>query len=86
MATVKLTLSAEKPLIEDAKRLARERHTSVSAMFSRFLAALSANPARQPPALGPITLKASGIVRLPQGRTDREITEDALLDPHGGPQ
>lgn len=78
MATTKLTLSAEKPLIRDAKRIAAERHTSVSAMFARFLKSLTASAEEEGPSLGPITRKASGIVKLPKGRSDRKLIEDAL--------
>ena len=83
MSLVKLTLSVEKPLIEDAKRIARERHTSVSAMFARFLRSLSSDRAATSVPLGPITQKASGLVSLPQGHSDREILEDALTDRFG---
>jgi len=83
MPTTKLTLSAEKPLIEDAKRLAAGRHTSVSAMFARFLKALAKAGGETTPELGPITRRASGIVRLPQGRSDRRLLEDALSDRYG---
>jgi hypothetical protein len=83
MATTKLTLSVEIPLIEEAKRLAAERHTSVSAMFARFLRSVTAPDPRCVPSLGPITRKASGIARLPTGRSDRDLLEDALLDRYG---
>ena len=82
MATVKLTLSAEKPLIRDAKRLAGERHTSVSAMFARFVTAMTTRTETKA-ALGPITRRASGMVRLPKGRSDRRLLEDALHDRYG---
>jgi len=36
----KLTLNADREVIEQAKRLAAERRTSVSALFSRFIRAL----------------------------------------------
>ena len=83
MAAAKLTLSAEKPLIEDAKRMAGERNTSVSAMFSRFLRAMKVVSSDAPPALGPITRRASGMVRLPDGRSDRKLMEEALSERHG---
>ena len=78
MATTKLTLSAEKPLIRDAKRIAAERHTSVSAMFARFLRSLIAVRKNEEPSLGPITRKASGLIGLSKVRSDRELLEDAL--------
>ena len=83
MSTVKLTLSAEKPLVEEAKRLARARHTSVSAMFARFLGVLTADRDESERPLAPITRRASGMVRLPQSRSDRELLEDGLNDRFG---
>ena len=83
MATTKLTLSAEKPLIRDAKRIAAERHTSVSAMFARFLRSLTAAGEKKAPSLGPITRKASGLVGLSKVRSDRELVEDALSAKYG---
>jgi hypothetical protein len=83
MTATKLTLSVDRSVIGDAKRLATSRHTSVSALFTRLLSALAASTERNPPALGPVTRKASGIVRLPQGRTDRELVEAALEDRYG---
>jgi len=34
--------------------------------------------------LGPLTRKATGIVKLPPGKTDRELLEEALVEKHGG--
>lgn len=80
MTTQKLTLSAEKRLIEQAKRVARKRKTSVSAMVSRFLRSMTEESA---PTLGPITQKASGMIRLPKGRADRDLLQDALQERYG---
>ena len=81
----KLTLSAEKAVIERAKRLAEERGTSVSAMFSQFIEGMSASelsrrdqPGQRP--IGPITRKARGLVKLPSNKTDRELIESALRE------
>ena len=87
MPTTKLTLSAEKPLIEDAKRIAAERNTSVSAMFARFLRSLIDPGTHTAADLGPITRKASGMVKLPRKRSDTRLLEDALSDRYGhGPR
>lgn len=78
----KLTLSADAEVIEQAKRLAEERGTSVSAMFSQFvtLMARRTSPHNQP--LGPLTRKAMGMVSLPRDKSDRELIEEALAERH----
>ena len=84
----KLTLSADKAVIERAKQLADERGTSVSAMFSQFVESLSSESApsgedstAQP--IGPLTRKALGLIKLPKGKSDRELTEEALMERYG---
>ncbi len=83
MATAKLTFTADERLIEEAKRLARARNTSVSAMFSKFLESLSEIRRQEPQNLGPITKRASGIVKMPDGKTDEQLLEDALAQKYG---
>ena len=83
MAMAKLTLSANADLIADAKTVAAQRKTSVSAMVSGFLRSVS-RPAADPAlSLGPITRRASGIVKLPSGRSDKELLGDALATKYG---
>jgi hypothetical protein len=82
MRTTKLTLSADKDLIREAKRFADREGTSLSSMFSRFLrAVLGSRKGKDKP--GPITGKATGLVKLPIHKTDRELLEDALSDKYG---
>ncbi len=77
MPMSKLTLSADRELIEEAKKLAEAEGTSVSALFSRLLRAMTR--ARAPhETVGPITRKASGIARLPKTARDERLLEDAL--------
>ena len=83
MSTVKLTLSAEKDLIAEAKRLAAQRKTSVSALVSGFLRSLSRGEGDAPASLGPITRRASGLVKLPAGRSDKDLIGDALTSKYG---
>ncbi len=79
MRMTKLTLSADKELVEEAKELAEKEGTSLSSMFSRFLrAVLAKRRKRQPP--GPLTRKATGLVKLPSGKSDRELLEEAIED------
>jgi len=79
MRLTKLTLSADRDLIKEAKKLAEKEGTSLSSMFSRFLQALlSGRRRRFKP--GPITRRATGLIKLPPGKSDRELLEDALSE------
>ena len=78
--TTKLTLSADRSLIVVAKRLAAERNTSVSALFSRLVRALERVQGTPEQDLAPVTRRVSGIVELPAGKDDRDILADALAD------
>ena len=82
MADSKLTLSADKEVIEAAKKLARENRTSVSAMFSRLLLAMTSDRSSAK-ALGPITRKATVLVRLPANKGDEQLLEEALAGKYG---
>lgn len=81
MAT-KLTLSADKQLIRKAKRVAARSRTSVSSLFGRLIRALDERETDAKP-LGPITLRATGLVRKGSRKTDRQLLEDALADKYG---
>lgn len=78
----KLTLSADREVVKKVKRLAREQGTSVSAIFDRFARAVT-SPPKKPHKIGPLTRKATGMIRLPKGKTDRELIEEALLEKYG---
>jgi len=78
----KLTLNADPEVIEQAKRLAEESGTSVSALFERYIRTLARRRhGRQE--LGPITRQLSGVIALPRGKSDREIIADALAEKYG---
>lgn len=82
MGMTKLTLSVEKELVEEAKKAAKREGTSLSSMFGRFLeAVLRGRRTKERP--GPVTRKASGLVRLPGGKSDRELLEEALEEKYG---
>lgn len=79
----KLTLSAEKEVIRQAKKIAAENGTTVSALFSNILRAMSRTSGEQePPA--PLTQKATGLICLPRGPEDGRLLEDALAAKYGG--
>jgi hypothetical protein len=77
MPMSKLTLSADRELIKEAKELAASEGTSVSALFSRLVRAMvSARLSRE--FVGPLTRQASGMVRLPGAASDERLVEDGL--------
>ena len=78
----KLTLSADPDVIEEARELAEQTGTSVSSMFERLVRLLAIQRRNARP-IGPITRKASGMIALPKGQSEREVLEDALLEKHG---
>lgn len=78
----KLTLSAEPEIIENAREIAEQTGTSVSSMFERFVRLMTEQRHTSRP-LGTITRKASGLISLPRGKSDRQLIEDALLEKHG---
>ena len=79
----KLTLSADKQVIEKAKRLAEQRGTSVSAMFSDFVNALARSSGKAAGELPPITRRLAGIARVPRDKSYRELIEQAIVEKHG---
>jgi hypothetical protein len=80
----KLTLSADEDVIRKARQLARKNKTSISAMFSRLVLAMSKReePTGEEP-LGPLTRKALGLAKLPAGKPYREVLEEALMEEYG---
>ncbi len=77
MNTKKLTLSAPEDVITDAKRIAARNKTSVSAMFTRLVNAVSQSADNEQIPIGPVTRRASGIVTLPDG-AEHQLLADAL--------
>jgi hypothetical protein len=78
----KLTLSAHKEVIQQARWLAKKNRTSVSAMFSRLVRTMAANEA-PPTDLTPIAKQMSGIVKLPKGKTASQLLDEALEEKYG---
>lgn len=76
----KLTLNADEHVIEAARRYADEHGTSISALFSRFVLALTDEPSAQSPPRKSLTRKVSGLISLPDDMTDEQLLEDALAD------
>ncbi len=80
MIATKLTLTANKAIIADAKRLAADRHTSVSALFGRFITGLKQMDRAVPPMPSPLTQRASGLIHLPVNVDDKTLTTNAIAD------
>jgi len=78
----KLTLSVDEGVVAQAKRLAKQRGTSVSAMFSQLVRSMSQED-RGSQKLGPLARKASGLAAAPSNKPDREVLEEALLEKYG---
>ncbi len=76
----KLTLSADEDVIAAAHRIAEERGTSISALFSRFIKSLANDPSSLK--VGRMTRRASGLIELPDDTSDSEVLTDALLQKH----
>ena len=75
----KLTLSVDEEVVKQAKRLAKESGRSVSAMFSHFVRS-AANREKTPLRGGRIARQASGLIRLPKGKSERDILTEALME------
>jgi hypothetical protein len=78
----KLTLSVDEEVVKQAKRLAKENGGSVSAMFSRIVRSM-AQPKKSVRRIGPIARELTGIITLPEGKTERDILVEALMEKHG---
>ena len=77
----KLTLSMDNQIVDQAKKLARDNNTSVSAMFVRFIQSVAVRDGKtiKP---GPLTRKATGVVSL--GSEDyKDVIADALTEKYG---
>ena len=79
----KLTLSIDEEVIDQAKEIAEQRGTSVSAMFTQFVKAVAKRPSPRNRRSGPLTRKAIGMVKLPKNKTDRALIEEALTERYG---
>jgi hypothetical protein len=78
----KLTLSMTEEDVKTAKRLAKERGTSVSAMVVNFVRGV-ARAKSKPFKIGPITRKATGLAHLPPGKTADDLRFEALKEKYG---
>lgn len=86
MATTKLTLSVDPEVIAKARRISKLRKTSVSAMFSRYIATLEESKQRETP-LPPMTKRAlalaAGTAPVPETWDYRDELKDILDERYG---
>jgi hypothetical protein len=78
----KITLNADSKTVSLAKKLAQINQTSVSDMFCRFIKSLAVGDKTEIK-LGPLTRKMTGIIKLPHGKSDRDVLTEALMDKYG---
>lgn len=78
----KLTLSIPDKEIFLAKEKAKERGTSISAMFAEWVRA--ENPDKQTrKKIGPLTRSISGIIELPENFDEKEMMAEILAEKYG---
>ena len=77
----KFTLNVDEAVIELAKRIARERGTSVSSLFSHWIRLLT-NQTTEKIELPPnsLTVKATGVARLAKGESECDVLVDSLME------
>jgi hypothetical protein len=81
----KLTLNAEPEVIAEAHRLAKLNGTSVSGMFSRIIRLMSQRDRERSP-IGPDAKKASGLIQLPEGKSEQCLLSEALEEKYEIPK
>lgn len=77
----KLTLSIDNRTVKEAKELAKQNNTSVSAMFSRFIKSL-ASVEKNRVKTGPLTRKATGSISF-EDKDYKDSVSKALSERYG---
>lgn len=75
----KLTLSADREIIDKAKELAKQQRTSVSALFAQFINAATRSD-HWPDQPAPITRRCKGLAKVSADKTDRQLFEEAIAE------
>ncbi len=85
--TTKLTLSVDSSIVEKARRVSKHRKTSVSAMFSNFIASLEEEEAPPLSELPPITKRilemGAKLPKIPVEWDYRDELSDIIAERHG---
>ncbi len=86
MSMTKLTLSVDPEVVAKARRISKRRKTSVSAMFSHYVAAMEES-GHKPDSLPPMTKRAvelaAGTAKLPEDWDYRDELADLLDEKFG---
>lgn len=87
MATTKLTLGVDAEVVAWAREISKERGTSISSLFSRYVRALR-RPSHKRVEPGPLTLKAMAIGRevgknLPPDFDAKRAMAEILAEKYG---
>ena len=75
---VKLTLSMTPETVRLARKLSKQNGRSISAMVSGLIHSMAIHDSIESERIPPITKSLAGIVKLPEGKTYREVIEEAL--------
>ena len=86
--TTKLTLSMDSAIIDKARRISRHRKTSISAMFSNFIASLEEEapsvPVQEiPPITKQILEMGAKLPKIPAEWDYRDEISDIIMKRHG---
>ena len=81
----KLTLSMDEEVVATAKRIARRHRQSVSAMLSNVVKAMAASEEGRDTVVpaDSVAARATGLIKLPSGRTADDLRYEALRDKYG---
>lgn len=80
----KLTLSADDDVIEQAKQLAKRQGISVSAMFAGFIRSMAQrDQGKLDIPESSLAARATGYLKLPKGKTPRDVLTAALMEKYG---
>jgi hypothetical protein len=72
----------ERAVVRKAKRLAKARKTSVSAIMSQFVNSVTSKDSPEE-RLSPIVREITGIGKIPPDKDYKELLTDALMEKYG---
>ena len=80
--TTKMTLSMDPSVVAKARRISKRRRTSISAMFSNYIASLEEEPSSDNE-LPPITKQILEMGQVPSDWDYRDELSDSLSEKYG---
>ncbi|MCQ2404103.1 MAG: DUF6364 family protein [Lentisphaeria bacterium] len=85
MSMTKLTLSAPSEIVKLAESLAKERKTSISAMFANYVRSQASPEGNHLLNMEPgsITASISGVVKLPEDFNEKDFMSQVLSEKYG---